>query len=155
MKVLLNEPPWMHLPQLIFQLVYVHILFQRNDGRFVRVPRQRLPHVVGIFVLVPAVILQDFPVDGVTEIFVHRDCNGIGHPNKKIDKPETQYYDNVLIQFTPAPTHLIDIRGLEVISIKLVAISIDQNLFCFSLPFLNNTYNLMFNCYQQLIIENK
>ena len=151
MKVLLNEPPWMHLPQLIFQLVYVHILLQRNDGRFVRVPRQRLPHVVGIFVLVPAVILQDFPVDGVTEIFVHRDCNGIGHPNKKIDKPETQYYDNVLIQFTPAPTHLTDLRGF---SIKLVAISIDQNLFCFSLPFLNNTYNLMFSCYQQLITEN-
>ena len=38
--------------------------------------------------LVAAVVLQDFSEDGVSEVLVHRDGHGVGHPHKQVYKPK-------------------------------------------------------------------
>ena len=38
--------------------------------------------------LVAAVVLQDFSEDGVSEVLVHRDGHGVGHPHEQVHKPK-------------------------------------------------------------------
>ena len=59
---------------------------QRYHRLFIDVHRESFSHIVGVFIHVARVILEDRPVHGVAELVVEGDGDGVADTNKQINK---------------------------------------------------------------------
>ena len=53
---------------------------------FIDVHRKSFSHIVGVFIHVARVILEDRPVHGVAQLVVEGDGDGVAHTDKQINK---------------------------------------------------------------------
>ena len=75
--------PW--TPGLVVQLVHVNRIRKRYDRLFHLVSGERLPHVVGVFVVLSTVVLQDGAVNDVAKLLVEVDSHLVAHLTSETD----------------------------------------------------------------------
>ena len=53
---------------------------------FINVHSECFPHIIGILIHIPRVVLQHRPVHRVAKLLVEGDSDGVAHPDKQINK---------------------------------------------------------------------